>query len=100
MVSLAVLFQNLEMCIAGVTLIEVFFDFHNVKIVQQLSGLLTLLCINVDHFNLFFIYLGKYTYSLEIFELNHFICQESVITDHLRGMYTACSSEERRDVFF
>lgn len=39
-----------------------FFDFHNIKIVQQLSGLLTLLCINVDHFNLFFIYLGKYTY--------------------------------------
>ena len=64
--------------IAGVKLIGVS-DFCNVKLVQQLLGLLTFLCINVDHFNLF-LYLGKYTFSPEIFELNHFICQEYVIT--------------------
>lgn len=33
------------------------FDFHNVEIEQQLAGLLTVLCINVDHFNLFFFYI-------------------------------------------
>lgn len=51
-----------------------------------LSFIMLRLCVNVDHFNLFFIYLGKYTFSLEIFELNHFICQESLLTDHLSGM--------------
>lgn len=49
--------KSLNVGIAAVKLIEVF-DFHNVKIVQQLSGLLTVLCINVDHFNLFFYILG------------------------------------------
>lgn len=49
--------KSLNVGIAGVKLIEVF-DFHNVKIVQQLSGLLTVLCKNVDHFNLFFYILG------------------------------------------
>ena len=36
------------------------FDFLKEKIVQQPSGSSsTVLCINVDHFNLFFLYSGK-----------------------------------------
>lgn len=58
------------------------------------------LCINVDHFNLFFYTWGKYTSSLVIFELNRFICQDYESTTHLSGMQATCNSVKRRKAYF
>lgn len=58
------------------------------------------LCINVDHFNLFFYTWGKYSSSLVIFEPNRFICQEYESTTHLSGMQATCNSVKRRKAYF
>lgn len=58
------------------------------------------LCINVDHFNLFFYTRGKYTSSLVIFELNRFICQDYESTTHLSGMQATCNSVKGRKAYF
>lgn len=64
-------------------------------------GCWAVFCINVDHFNLFFINLGKYTFSLEIFQLNPFYM--SGICNYWSPRWDVGSQKQRwekTDVFF